>query len=518
MKHVGLNVAADPLMTLAYVGTKGGFVVLVADDPGMNSSQNEQDTRHFARFAKIPILEPSDSQEAKDFMGFGLEVSEKFTTPVILRSTTRISHSRSQVKLGERVVPDREIAFVKDPPRYVPIPAWARRMRVRLEDRLNSLKAECETSPLNRIEWRDRKLGIITAGVSYTYVREAFPEASVLKVGWSYPFPDKLFHQFAEGVEKVLVVEELEDFMEEHVRSLGIPCIGRELVPGIGELSVPRLLEIRARMEGKPVPAAKPFKEAADLPGRPPVLCAGCPHRAIYHALSKYDVVVTGDIGCYSLGVLQPSQRFDTILCMGAGISMAHGVQKAGEKKPVVGIVGDSTFFHSGVTGLMDIVFNKGNSTILVLDNRTTAMTGHQDHPGSGQNLMGEEVPALSIEELGRACGIKRVRKIDPYDLENAIKVIGEELAADEPSLVVSLHSCPLHEHVKPQEGTCIDVDYCVECGSCLQLGCPALEARGRYLPTVNPELCIACGMCSQVCEHGAITDLNANKIVGAEQ
>lgn len=505
MKHVGLNVAADPLMTLAYIGVEGGLVLCVADDPGQHSSQNEQDTRHYARFAKIPVFEPSDSQEAKDFLKLALQVSEEFHTPVILRTTTRVSHSRSMVELEERQEPTREIAFKKDPPRFVPIPLWGRKMRVNVEERLGKLQQAAETSSANRIEWRERRLGIITSSIAYQYVREVFPEASVLKLGWAYPFPDALIREFAAGVEQILVVEELDDILEEHTRALGIACEGRKYVPGIGELSPNRLLAARAKMEGKEPPQVAVLPEAADLPGRPPVLCPGCPHRGIFYALGRHDVVVTGDIGCYSLGVFPPLNRTDTILCMGAGITMAHGMNKAGEQKKVVGIVGDSTFFHSGITGLLDIVYNRGTATIIVVDNRTTAMTGHQDHPGTGRTLLGEETYAASIQEIGRACGIRRIYTVNPYDLKETLAVVGEAVEAEEPTLIVSSAACPLKERKRKGAMRRVDAERCKECGRCLRLGCPAIEHQDGQPPRITPLLCIGCGLCEQVCRFDAI-------------
>ncbi len=506
MKHVGLNVAADPLMTLSYIGVEGGFVACVADDPGMHSSQNEQDTRHYARFAKIPIFEPANSQEAKDFVGLALEVSEKYRTPVILRSNTRISHSRGLVTTGERRESSRAIGFVKNPPRYVPIPMWARQMRKEVEERLGQLGAEADRSPANRIEWRDRSLGIVTASIAYQYVREVWPEASVLKLGFSYPFPDGLIRQFAEGVQRLLVVEELDPIIEEHIHAMGIECEGRRWIPGIGELSPTRLRECRAAMEGKAkvadTGAAPPF--AADLPARPPVLCPGCPHRGVFYALSKHDVVVTGDIGCYSLGVFKPLDRLDVILCMGGGVSMAHGMSKAGEPRKIVGIVGDSTFFHSGITGLLDVAYNRSSVTIIVVDNRTTAMTGHQDHPGTGRTLMGEETVAASIAEIGRACGVKRVREVNPYDQQATQKAIAEEIAADEPSLVVSVAACPLRERKRIGLQRVILPEVCKSCRACLKIGCPAIENVGDK-PQINEFLCGGCGICQQVCKFNAI-------------
>jgi indolepyruvate ferredoxin oxidoreductase alpha subunit len=509
MKHVGLNVAADPLMTLSYIGTVGGLVICVADDPGMHSSQNEQDTRHYARLAKIPILEPSDSQEAADFVRLGLEISEQFRTPVILRSTTRVSHSRSLVTLGERTLPARAIGFVKNPPQFVPIPVWGRVLRVQVEERLAALAQAAATSPANCCEWRDRSLGIITSSIAYQYVREVFPEASVLKLGWAYPFPDALLREFAAGVERVLVVEELDAILEEHVRALGIACDGRNVVPGIGELSTARLRAARASLEGTTFQPVTPVAQAAGLPARPPVLCPGCPHRGVFAALGKFDVVVTGDIGCYSLGVFPPLSRTDAILCMGAGITMAHGMQKAGEPKRVVGVVGDSTFFHSGVTGLLDVVYNRGLATLIVVDNRTTAMTGHQDHPGTGRTLMGEATHAVSIEAVGRACGMQHVVTVNPYDLPNTITVLRAALARDEPTLIISAAPCPLRERKPVGTLRQIDAEQCRACGACLKLGCPAIECQGGA-PRINAVLCSGCALCAQVCRFDAISPLSA--------
>lgn len=505
MKHVGLNVASDPLMTLSFVGTVGGMVVVVADDPGMHSSQNEQDTRHYARLGKLPILEPADSQEAKDFFRLGLEISEEFHTPVILRTTTRVSHSRSLVEIGDREAIRPVPGFVKDPPRYVAVPMYARPMRVRAEDRLAKLVTAACRSPANRIERRGRSLGIITAGIAYQYVREVFPEASILKLGWAYPFPDELIRQFAAEVEQLLVVEELDDFLEEHIRALGIACRGKSVVPRIGELSPDVMRRVRDALEGKPpaAPRAAPVP-LDDLPGRPPVLCPGCPHRGIFHVLGKFDVVVAGDIGCYSLAAFPPLNRLDTLVSMGAGISMAHGMDRAGEPKKVVGVIGDSTFFHSGITGLLDIAYNRGAATIIVLDNRTTAMTGHQDHPGTGQTLMGSEAPVASIEGIGRACGIKNVATVDPYDLPATTRAVKAAINSDESWLIVARRPCPLHERMALGPPRRLDADVCRECGLCLRLGCPALEG-GDGVPQVNSLLCAGCGLCDQICPADAI-------------
>jgi len=512
MKHVGLNVAADPLMTLAYTGVVGGFVACVADDPGMHSSQNEQDTRHFARFAKVPLLEPADSQEAYDFMKLAMELSEKYHIPVILRSTTRISHSRGPVTLGERQASPNRIGFEKDPPRFVPVPVWGRKMRLKLEEKLQEMRVEVNSHPANRIEWRGTKLGIVTSGIAYQYVREVFPEASVLKIGWSFPFPDQLIREFCAGLEQVLVVEELEDILEEHIRALAINCIGKAVVPAIGELSSDVLKASRARLEGiEPSACQIPEpSEVSNLPARPPVLCAGCPHRAVFYALGRFDVIVTGDIGCYSLGTFDPLNRIDTILCMGGGVSMAHGMDRVGEPRKVVGIVGDSTFFHSGITGLLDIAYNRGGSTTIVLDNRTTAMTGHQCHPGTGTTLMGETSRAASIEAIGKACGIPNVATLDPYKMDECIATLKNAIESSEPWLIVSRAACPLHARKRLGPILSVDKERCIACGKCLNLGCPAIEG-GDGKPRVNPLLCSGCGMCRQVCPVGAFIDGKGN-------
>ncbi len=504
MKHVGLNVAADPLMTFAMSGAVGGMLIVVADDPGMHSSQNEQDSRNWGPFAKIPVLEPSDSQEALDFVKYGLDLSEKFQTPVILRTLTRVSHSRSLVEVGTRQAPNH-VGFVKDAPRYVAIPAYARKMRVKVEQRLYKLAAEAEHSPANRVEMRDTKLGIITSSVNYEHVRDVFPDASTLKLGLSYPYPEDKIKSFAGSVKELLVVEELDPLIENYLKTLGIPCRGRDVIPGIGELTPGKLADLRAEMEGRHDHVPAPIAAAADLPARPPVLCPGCPHRGTFAALKKFDVVVMGDIGCYSLGTLPPLQMLDSILCMGGSIGMAHGMQVAGEKRPVCGILGDSTFFHSGMTGLLNTSYNKGISTVIVVDNRITAMTGHQENPGSGKTLQGEDTPATSIEAIGKACGFQRVRTLNPYHQQAMHDALQEELHAPEASLLVVKAPCPLYEKKAVGEKRIIDEAACVNCGACLKIGCPAIEHTKGSKPKINALLCAGCSLCGQTCPKKAI-------------
>lgn len=508
MKHVGLNVAADALMTLAYTGIAGGLVIVVADDPGMHSSQNEQDTRHYARLGKVPILEPSNSAEAKEFIKLGMDISEKFDTPVIVRTETRISHSKGMVELNERIAPPEKIGFEKNPTQYVAIPVWARKMRVQLEEKLGKMKTAANQLPeLNRIEWGDESLGIITSGICYEYVKDVWPNASVLKIGWSNPLPDQLIKDFAAGVDQLLVVEELDPIVETEIKAMGIDCMGRDYIPGIGELTPGILHGCKAKIDGTDYTPAVPVEQAADLPARPPVLCPGCPHRGVFATLAKHKVVVTGDIGCYSLASLPPLSSLDTILCMGAGFTMAHGMDKAKADHKVVGIMGDSTFFHSGVTGLLDIAYNKGTSTVIVVDNRTTAMTGHQDHPGTGKTLMGEPTVEASIEAIGKACGINRVFTVDPYNLKETSDIIGQELEAKEASLIVSKATCPLAIAEPVGDIRAIDHAKCTACGVCLKIGCPAIErgAKGEK-PKINKLLCSGCGLCQQSCKFDAIS------------
>lgn len=534
MKLVGLNVAADPLMTLAYTGVVGGFVAVVADDPGMNSSQNEQDTRLFAHFAKVPVIEPADSSEAKDYMKAAFEISEEFSTPVILRTTTTVSHSRGVVEESEPLDLARPHSFKKEPQRFVPIPAFARGMRARLEERVEALGKAASKSPLNRIELNengDRRVGIVTSGAAYLCVKEAFPEANILKLGWCYPFPDDLFQEFANMVDQVFVIEELEDFMEQHLRAIGIKTIGKKvgaekLVPKYGPIDVDVLRAVRKQLantaETKDLFAPVADVELAPidksaipaLPGRPPVLCPGCPHRGVFYALSKFDVVVSGDIGCYSLGVAPPLNCMDTILCMGGGFTVAHGMDCAKNDRPIVGVLGDSTFFHSGMTGLMDVVYNKGTSTLIVLDNRITAMTGHQDNPGTGKTLLGDETFAADIAEIAKAIGVKNIATINPRDLAATTAALKTAIESPEAWLIIAKEPCPLAYRQKLTTGIRVQEDKCKKCGMCLKIGCPALERDEEKRVSVNESMCVSCGLCKQVCKFSALEefDLTSSK------
>lgn len=504
MKHVGLNVAADPMFTSAYTGINGAFIIVTADDPGMHSSQDEQDNRYYAKFAKIPMLEPSDSQECKDFVGEAVSISERFDTPVILRLTTRISHSKSLVEFGEREeVPMKP--YKRNAPKYVTTPGNAKVLRVKLEDRLKKLKEYTENSPLNKIEWGDKKIGIITSGISYQYAREVMGDnASYLKLGMSYPMPDELIKQFASQVEEVYVVEELEPYIEEHVKMLGIKCHGKDLIPIVGELN-PEIVE-RGLLGKEPETIKVNIKPEA----RPPLLCPGCPHRGVFFALSNKDAVITGDIGCYTLGSQEPLSAMDTTICMGASVSNGHGFQKAFEKhgvnKKVFSVIGDSTFFHSGMTGLLDIAYNKGNSTLIILDNRITAMTGQQENPGTGYTLKGEPTFQADLGKICNAMGIERVREVNSLNLEQVEAAIDEAMNATEPMVIIAKAPCALLKREKQPEGKSrIDTDICPQCGLCLQLGCPAIYRDEDDNIIIDENQCNGCTLCQQVCEFDAI-------------
>lgn len=504
MKHVGLNVAADPLFTVSYTGVNGGLVIVVADDPGMHSSQNEQDSRYYARSAHIPMLEPSDSQEAKDFVKMAFEISEKYDTPVFIRMTTRVAHSQSLVEIADREpIPLKE--YKKDFSKYVMMPGMARKRHIVVEERMKRLQEDCSSFSINRIEEGDKSIGIITSGIVYQYAKEAFPNASFLKLGMIHPLPKKLIEEFASKVEKVYVLEELEPVIEEQIRSWGIDVIGKELFSVQGEYSAKLIEERIKRVEVQKV-------SAENLPMRPPVLCPGCPHRAAYYVIKKLKLHVMGDIGCYTLGALPPLETVDACVCMGASIGMAHGVAKARGKefaKKTVAVIGDSTFIHSGITGLIDIVYNNGIATVIILDNSTTAMTGHQDHPATGRTIKGEPAPVLNLVELVKAVGIKNVRVVDPFDLEGSERILREETQKEEPSVIIFKRPCALLDKTF-ETPLKIDSSACRRCGLCLRLGCPAIENKDEGRIIINYALCNGCGLCERVCKFNAIRRADA--------
>jgi len=537
MKHVGLNVAADPFMTLSYTGVNGGLVVVIADDPYMHSSQNEQDSRFYAKFAKIPLLEPSDSQEAKDLIKDAINISEEFDTPVMLRTTTRISHSRSPVKQGARIEVNLK-GYKKDCQKYVMIPAFGRIRHKILLERWNRLGDFSEKSKLNRIyipqgddSSKDRgnlglpKIGIITSGVSYQYSREIFSNVPILKLVISNPLPEEFIKKFCKDKEIILIVEELEPFLEEQIKALGIKAkiIGKDFFPQSGELSLGAVENVYNQLFGTKllsssnlqdenahgIKGSKKNTSAASnysIPGRPPVLCAGCPHRSVFYILKKLRVTIMGDIGCYTLSVLPPLSSLDSCLCMGAGVGQALGMEKANPKLKgkIVSIIGDSTFFHSGITPLIDNLYNKGSGVIIILDNRTTAMTGHQVNPGVGKTLMGEETAELKPEKLAEAAGVKNVKVVDPYDLKHLEKVFKEELEKRQLSVIICRQKCVLLEKTQVKKKVTINLSKCEKCGLCLKFGCPAIEYKNDQY-SINELLCTGCGVCIGICKKGAI-------------
>lgn len=510
MKHVGLNVAADPFMTHAYTGVNGGLVVVSADDPAMHSSQNEQDNRIFARFAQVPFLDPSDSQECKDFVIKGFELSEEFDTPVMLHMVTRISHSKGVVNIEEpKKGPDKK--FVKDPSKYVMIPANARKRHVVVEERLKQLKDLAETTPLNRLEENGSKVGIITGGVSYQYTKEVAPDFDYLKIGLGYPLPMNKIRKFVEDHERIIVVEELEPFWEDMIKAEGIAVEGKRYFGNMGELSPQRVakgLKDAGVMDYVPGGTIDP----EELFPRPPVLCPGCPHRGAFMALKKLKVAVTGDIGCYTLGVLEPLNALDTCICMGASIGTAIGMEKVkGSEKGTVAVIGDSTFFHSGITGLVDAVYNNSNVTVIILDNRATAMTGGQMHPGTGNTLMGDPAGTIDIEQLVKALGIKNYRRLDTYDYDTTLKVVKEELANEGPSVIHTSRPCVLMPKKIMEEPYVVDLEACNGCSACFRISCPAISAsvltnkHGHPKAEIDPDTCTGCTLCSQICPEEAI-------------
>ncbi|MEN3203832.1 MAG: indolepyruvate ferredoxin oxidoreductase subunit alpha [Atribacterota bacterium] len=501
MKHVGLNVASDALMTLSYTGVNAGFVAIVADDPGMHSSQNEQDTRNYAFFAKVPCLEPSNPKEAKEFVPLAFSLSEQFDTPVLVRSTTRVSHSRGLVPLGKREsVPLR--AYTKRAEKFVMIPAFARERRKVLEERLKALEAWVEETPLNRVELRDQKMGIITGGVLYEYLREIAPEVSVLKLGVSFPLPKRKILEFASQVEELFVLEELDPIWEREIKAMGVKVKGREVFPGIGEITPDVILECL-------FPERK--REFVDLSHflipRPPTLCAGCPHRGVFKVLRDMKAVVCGDIGCYTLSTLPPLSAMDTCLCMGASISIAEGIKLAHPEMPVVAVLGDSTFVHAGIPPLIDAVYNRTPIVVIILDNGTTAMTGGQDHPGTGRTLMGEETVRLDFVNLARALGVPWVEALDAYNPKRIRESLQKAFSFPGPVVFVVQGLCQLKRPKRKEVFFRVREEICRGCNMCLSAGCPALKKNEKTV-TIIPERCNACGLCAEFCPFDAVEEI----------
>jgi indolepyruvate ferredoxin oxidoreductase alpha subunit len=533
MKHVGVNVAADPLMTLSYTGVRGGLVLVTADDPELYSSQNEQDNRNYAKFAKIPMLEPSDSQEAKDFVKIGFQLSEQFDTPVMLRSVTRISHSKTVVTLEERDEGPVPIGLRKDPSKLVMLPVYGRERHRFVEDRLLRLKDYAGSFPENRIEINDPKVGMVTAGISYQYAKEIFPDYSYLKLGMVWPLSKALIREFYESVQTVYVVEELDPFLEENLKIMGFTVKGgKQIFPLCGELN-PLIVERGIKGSAFQEP---PLFTSETLPPRPPNLCAGCPHRGIFHILKKKNLFVAGDIGCYTLAALPPLTALDSCICMGASVGQAHGITKVlgqEDRKKVVAVIGDSTFIHGGVAPLIDIAYNKGEATIIILDNHATAMTGFQEHPATGFTIRREPTERLDFVGLARAMGIKNIRITNPWDLEQIDRVVTEETAREEPSLIINEGPCVmLRKQIKEYHPPyAIDQDKCTGCRTCLSLGCPAISwhsvqreeaiavtgKKRKGFSSIERTLCPGCGLCIQVCQFDAIHPTGNHIVHGFE-
>lgn len=500
MKHVGLNVASDPLYTASYIGANGGLMFVVADDPGLYSSQNEQDTRAVARAAIVPVLEPSDSQEAKDFVKEAFRISETYDTPVILRTTTRLAHSQGPVTLEGREEPEDKV-YERNAPKNVMMPGMAKKRHLWVEERMNRLAEDGCNFDINKVEMGDTSIGFITSGIPYQYVKEVCPDASVLKLGMVNPLPKKMIEEFAAKVDKLYIFEELEPVIEEQVKSWGIECIGKELFTRQGEYSANML---REKVLGENV-SAESYK---DLPARPPILCPGCPHRSTFSVLNKLKIHAAGDIGCYTLGAVAPLNVIDSTICMGASISSLHGMEKAKGKEYIknwVAVIGDSTFMHTGVNSLMNMVYNQGTGTVIIMDNSTTGMTGHQDHAATGKTLQGEEVPAISIYHLCKAIGVKNVVEVDAFDLAAMEKTIKEEVAKDEVSVIIACAPCALLKGVKfPYKCEAVS-DKCKKCGMCLKPGCPALTKKKDGTISIDDTMCNGCGLCQQLCKFDAI-------------
>ena len=496
-KHVGLNVAADPLFTMSYTGVNAGLVIFVADDPGLHSSQNEQDSRNYAKAAKIPMLEPSNSQEILDFTVAAFDLSEQFDTPVLIRLNTRVAHSQSIVTTGNRVSYSKP--YSKDISKFVMVPAFAKARHPLVEKRIQDLAAFAESSNLNQLEFNDTDIGFITSSSAYLYLKEICPDASFLKLGIVHPLPDNLIRQFAAKVNRLVVVEELDPFILDHVKALGINCVNINL-PCIGEF-FPNLL---ADKLGKPIPPTIELDE--NIPARPPVMCAGCPHRGLFYSLKKNKCTVLGDIGCYTLGAMPPLSTIEMTLCMGASIGATHGFNKvlgAKSEGKTVAVIGDSTFIHSGMTGLTNVAYNQSNSTVIILDNSITGMTGHQQNPTTGLNIKGDPAGKVDLEALCRAMGINRVRVVDPYDLKACNAAIKEELAANEPSVIISRRPCALLKNVKHKPPLHVDTNKCIGCKSCMKIGCPAISMKNGKAQ-VDQTQCVGCEVCSQLCPKKA--------------
>ncbi len=505
MKHVGVNVAADPLYTVSYIGVKGGLVLVAADDPGMYSSQNEQDTRMIGRAAMVPVLEPSNSQEAKDFMKFAFQMSEDYDTPVILRTTTRLSHSQGIVELEDRVeVEDK--AYERDVRKFVMMPGNAKLRHIVVEERLNKLAEDSCGFAINKVEYNDTKVGVITSGIPYEYVKEAMPNASVLKLGMVHPLPKKLIEEFASKVDEVVVFEELEPVIEEQVKSWGIKVIGKEIFTRQGEYSANLLREayLKEKVE---------VADAKEVPARPPILCPGCPHRSVYSVLNKLKIHAAGDIGCYTLGAVAPLSVVDTTVCMGASISTLHGMEKAKGKdyiKDWVAVIGDSTFMHTGINSLINMVYNKGTGTVMILDNSTTGMTGHQDHAATGKTLKGEETPAINIYHLCKTLGIEHVYEVSAFDTAALTEIVKRETARDEVSVIITKAPCVLLKGVKFTTKCEALPEKCKKCGMCLKPGCPALTKNEDGTVSIDETMCNGCGLCKQLCKFEAIQEVEA--------
>ncbi len=501
MKHVGLNVAADPLYTASYTGVNGGLVVAVADDPGMHSSQNEQDSRHHAIASKLPMLEPSDSQECKDFAILGYELSETFDTPVLVRTATRVAHSQSAVEQLPRQEQTLK-SYEKNPQKYVMVPANAKLRHVVVEERTQKLIAYAETAPINQVEDNGAEIGVITCGAAYQYAKDALgSQVNYLKLGMTNPLPKQLFLDFAAKCKTIYIIEELDGILEQHVKALGIECKGKEIFGCIGELN--QIIIAEKLLGTKPESAAYP----ENLPIRPPVMCAGCPHRGVFYTLAKHKITVSGDIGCYTLGAAKPLESIDWTICMGSSISCLHGFNKVrGEESQnqTVAVIGDSTFMHTGLNSLVNVAYNASNSTVIILDNSITGMTGHQQNPTTGKNLKGDPAAAVDLEALCHAIGIKRVRVADPYHLAEMEQAITEELAVNEPSVIISRRPCALLKHVKHNPPLHVENDQCKSCKMCLKLGCPAISMKdGKAY--IDHTQCVGCGICEELCKFGAI-------------